>query len=302
MLSDHDFRRKLKMYMKYFLWFLVMVFQNEVHSFLFMNAPDGFQFLVVIVLAGCQKFDMKVRLKLLNDMIGKHNESGIAILKVDHSVMYSIFISVRLVGAELATICCSVVVGFVQHFLMTYQIIKDFRKVSYLGTFENKTLEKNMRIMKLIITELIEGITPIVYGLHIAMAYYGPNSHIFADVSNTYWSGEMKDFGPVFRMMSILFFVDTLSVIINSFLLWKMLNVNMIEEFCRVLTKYWFLIAVPLELSMSLYLATKDVNLGIDETHAYLWIRNEGRAQLINSSNDLTEVEKTNVLANVTFL
>ena len=81
-----------------------------------------------------------------------------------------------------------------------------------------------------------------------------------------------------------------------------MLNVNMIEEFCRVLTKYWFMIAVPLELSMSLYFATKDVNLGIDETHAYLWIRNEGRQQLINSSNDLTEIEKTMLLANVTLL
>ena len=76
----------------------------------------------------------------------------------------------------------------------------------------------------------------------------------------------------------------------------------MIEEFCRVLTKYWFMIAVPLELSMSLYLATKDVNLGIDETHAYLWIRNEGRQQLINSSNDITEGEKMRLLVNSTVM
>ena len=93
----------------------------------------------------------------------------------------------------------------------------------------------------------------------------------------------MKDIGPLFRMMSILLIVDTLSVVINSFLLWKILNINMAREFCKFLNRYWFIIAVPLELSMSLYLACKDVNLGIDETHSYPWISHDGRQYLIQN-------------------
>ena len=168
---------------------------------------------------------------------------------------------------------------------MTYKIIQDFGKIDQNG-LEKDNNGRNIRITKLIITEAIEGLTPVVYAISMAMAFYGPNAHIFSNVGNNYWSKAMVDIGPLFRTMSILFIVDTLSVTVNSFLLWKILNVNMMHEFCKFLNKYWFLIAVPLELSMSLYLACKDVNLGIDETYSYPWISDEGRLYLIYNLTD----------------
>ena len=69
--------------MNYFAWFLIMVFQNEVLSFLFANAPTGSQFLVVFLLAACQKFDIKLRSKLIFKMMGNLNEAGMAILAAD---------------------------------------------------------------------------------------------------------------------------------------------------------------------------------------------------------------------------
>ena len=285
LLEDQGFRRKLRVYMNYFAWFLVMVFQNEVLSFLFANAPAGSQFLVVFLLAACQKLDIKLRSKFIFKMIGSENEAGMVILAADVNIMYSTFIAIRLVGAEWATVYCSVVVGFVSHLWMTYRIVKDSRKII------NKDLEienkgRNTQITKLIIAELIEGFAPIIYGIHVAMAYYGPNADIFSNVGNSYWSKAMKDIRPVFLMMSILFIVDLLSVMINSFLLWKILNVNVLKQFKEVLCKYWFMIAVPLELSMSLYLACTDVNLGIDESHSYPWISREGRQYLIYNLTD----------------
>ena len=58
------------------------------------------------------------------------------------------------------------------------------------------------------------------------------------------------------------------------------------------LCKYWFMIAVPLELSMSLYLACTDVNLGIDESHSYPWISREGRQYLIYNLTDPAVLKK----------
>ena len=133
LLKDQDFRRKLKMYMRYFLWFLLMVVQNEVLSLLFVNAPSGFQFLVIILLMGCHKFDWKIRSKLIGKMMGQVDETALVLLSVNVDVLYSIFIAVRLVGAELATVCCSVVIGFVLHFILTYRIIQDIRKLSPVG-------------------------------------------------------------------------------------------------------------------------------------------------------------------------
>ena len=109
----------------------------------------------------------------------------------------------------------------------------------------------------------------------------------------------MDEISPVFRTMSILFFVDTFSVIINSFLLWRILHVNILQEFCHVLTKHWFLIALPLELAMSLYFAMDDVNLGMDDSHSYKWVWEEGRQNMINASKISNQVENTGCLENI---
>ena len=82
-------------------------------------------------------------------MMGQQDEAAMVLLSVNVGVLYSIFISVRLVGAELATVCCSVVIGFISHFVMTYHIIKDFRKVT-TDEIESEDREKKLRITKLI--------------------------------------------------------------------------------------------------------------------------------------------------------
>ena len=278
-----------------------MVVQNEALSLLFASVPASFQILIIMLVVGCQKFDMKFRSKLINKMMGQQDEAGMVLLSVNVGVLYSIFISVRLVGAELATVCCSVFIGFVSHFIMTYHIIKDFRKVTIDG-IESENREKKLRITKLIITELIEGFTPIIYGICIAMAYYGPNAYLFSNIGNTYWSVKMNDIGSVIQTMSILFFVDTFSVIFNSILLWKILHVNMFHEFCRVLTNHWFLIALPLELAMSLYFAMDDVNLGMDDSHSYKWVLEEGRQKMINNSMTLNQDENKGYMENSTLI
>ena len=249
LLMKDDFRRKLKMYMKYFSWFLVMVVQNESLSLLFVNVPGTLQVVVIMLVIGCQKFDMKFRSQLISKMMGQQDETAMVLLSVNVGVLYSIFISVRLVGAELATVCCSVFIGFVSHFIMTYHIIKDFRKVTN-DQIDSKNREKKMRITKLVITELIEGFTPIIYGVCIGMAYYGPNAHLFSNIGNTYWSLKMDDIGPVFRTMCILFFVDTFSVIINSFLLWRILHVDRMAKkvgdiFRQSYKRYYFIELSP---------------------------------------------------------
>ena len=299
LLLKQEFRRKLRFYMLYFVWFEMMGIQNEVLSYLFANAPAGLQFLVPFLVAGCHKLDMKVRVRLLIKMMGEQDGPAMALLTINVNVLYAGFITVRLVGAEWSTICSSVVIGFVIHLRLTYQIINSFKKVNDDGQ-ESDITENKMLVTKLIIVELIEGFTPIIHGTCIAMAYYGPNSHLFSNVGSNYWGKELTDIYPFFITMSILFSVDTLSVIINALWLWKAANVNLLKEICRVLNKHWFIIAFPLGLSMSLYFATTDINLGIDGTHAYIWRTNEGRMFLIHNSSGLTDDEKSMFPTNTT--
>ena len=291
LLLKQEFLRKLNFYLLYFIWFEMMVIQNEVLALIFANAPAGLQFLVPFLFVGCHKCDMKVRVKLITKIMGEQDGAAMALLTTNVNVLYAGFITVRLVGAEWSTICSNVVLGFVVHLKLTYKIILGLKKVKDEG-LENALTEKNILITQLIIAELIEGFTPIIHGTCMAMAYYGPNAHLFSNVGSSYWGKELKEITPFFITMSILFAVDTLSVIINALWLWKVANVNMLKEFCQVLNKYWFLIAFPLGQCMAFNFATNDINLGIDITYSYTWKTKEGRLFLIHNSSDLTNEEK----------
>ena len=73
---------------------------------------------------------MKVRARLLIKMMGEQDGPAMALLTINVNVLYAGFITVRLVGAEWSTICSSVVIGFVIHLRLTYQIIKGFKKIN----------------------------------------------------------------------------------------------------------------------------------------------------------------------------
>ena len=195
-LSKNHFRMKMKFYMLYQLWQFIVMVLREILSYLFTNAPDGFQFLIPFLVAGCRELDANIRSKLVNKMLLMEDEKAIALHEIIWSSEWSLFIAIRLVGEEFATVCCAVAIVFVLHLKMTLQIIKEKRKIN--GT-ENEIVEtKKTNLTSLMIAELIEGFTPLIYMICIAMAYYGPNANLFANIGNDYWSDEIDDIVPVF--------------------------------------------------------------------------------------------------------
>ena len=96
---------------------------------------------------------------------------------------------------------------------MTNKIIQEHKKVSDKAI----NCRNRMMITNLVLVELLEGTVPIIYGICIAMAYFGPNSHILANIGNTYLGKGIENIAPVFGTMVILFSVDAMSVVINFF-------------------------------------------------------------------------------------
>ena len=206
--------------------------------------------------------------------------------------------AIRLVGAEFATICCATAIDFVLHMKTTLEIIKDGRNVR--GTdFEVEKTGSNVKLSTLITAELIEGFTPLIYGICILMAYHGPNAHLFAGIGKSHWGEPIEDLGPLYQTMCILFFVDLLTVLISSFCLWKAVHLNMLSEFYRVLTKYWYFLAIYLALIFSSAFCTIDINMGLDPTGSNQWTSKEGWLNLVNTSFALTNEEKAELMAKV---
>ena len=112
----------------------------------------------------------------------------------------------------------------------------------------------------------------MIYGICITFAFIGPNAHLFANIGNNYWSEVIETLGPTYNTMLMLFGIDILSVLLNAFCLWKVINVNMLLEFCRGLRDYGHFMAILLAFNMNMYFAATDINLGMDGTQSFQWI------------------------------
>ena len=295
LMAKKDFRKKMKIYSVYLLWLLGTLYLKEFLAYLFIFPPGGFQFLVPFIITVCRELDERIRSKIVSKMMGVKDEVATVLVTVVVICGYAPFMAIKLVGAEFATICCAVAIDFVLHMKTTFKIIKDGRNVR--GTeIEIERTESKTKLSTLITAELIEGFTPLIYAICILLAYHGPNAHLFAGIGKSHWGVAIEDLGPLYQTMSILFGVDLFTVLISSFCLWKVAHLNVLSEFYRVLTKYWYILAIYLSLIFSSAFCTIDINLGLDPTGSNQWISKEGWINLVNASIALTNEEKVELM------
>ena len=298
-LEKEGFRRKLLWYFVYFTTTIGSTILMEIVSYVFVNFPSDLQFLLIFIFAACREFDFFLRSKCVDKMMGNQDESAATLLTVTVNGMYGLFIAIRLPGANLTTVCCVLAIDFLVHLKISHQVIKEHRKVAIEQT-EQESTKMSIYTSQLVVSELMEGFVPIIYGAVMAMAYFGPNSNMFANIGSIYWGEKIEDIGSVFVTMAVLFAFDTMSVIVTSFFLWKATNLNLLQEICNVLDKYWLFFILKLGYSMSTYFANTDINFGMDTTGNFDWIIPEGRFHLIYNSSELTEEEKMVLLPNFT--
>ena len=296
------FRRKLRYYTIQYLWSIIVVFALEVVSYLFANLSAQLELLACFIFIAIRELDRNVRCILIKKAVGEDDEPAAALLAITISGTYAFYIAIKLVGAEVVTMCCFLILDTVHHLSITHQIIKEQKKITD-EIIDTGYSTKSMFEAKLSFAELIEGYTPIIYGICIVAAYNGPNSHILGNVGNSYWSyQEIDDIGALFWTMFLLFSVDIISVLLNSVCLWKMVHLSMIRNFHGVLKQYWFYMAIKLGYYMSTLFISLDVNFASDGTGKYKWITHEGWQNLVNTSNYLTDVEKCFLLTNFTMM
>ena len=295
-LRKQDFKRKLRIYVGYFVWFLVTLILVEVLSYLFFSLPANMQLLVPFLIAACREIDFRIRSKIVEKMMGEIDEPASALVDVTVNGVYAFFITIRLADAEIATVFTVVAIDFILHLRLTYQIINEHRKVAVENDGGNS--RKMLYLVQLVLSELLEGFIPIIHGICIAMQYHGPNANLFSNIGSNYWGKKIEDLSLVYKSMMILFTFDIISVITTSLLLWMAIGVNMLQEFYRVIRKYWVFMIVKFAASQIAFLAMSDINCGMDTSGNFRWIDDIGWRGLINESNSLTNDEKIHLLYN----
>ena len=214
--------------------------------------------------------------KVMKQMVGTENEKANVLLMVTMNINYGLWIAIVLIGARSATIFGTFLVEFLIQLNLTYQIVKLHKKVTVLED-QQARMEKQKAVLKLLLAELSEGLIPLAYACGFAMAYYGPNGLLIGNVKNGDWHFKaVEDASRTFNVMSGLFAVDLVSLLLNSTILWICCKINLLDEFCTVMEKYWLIIFVKMINNLYFNFFLRDVNLGGDMTMKFDWIaRNE---------------------------
>ena len=130
------------------------------------------------------------------------------------------------------------------------------------------------------------------------MAYFGPNAELIGNVLCDIWTYEkVKDVARLYIFQILFFGVDLLSITLNTFILSKFGNVNLIQELCEVLKNYWKLLAIVMTQQIAHYFAFNDINVANDMTNEFAWITKEGRLELINNSTYSSDEKKRILLS-----
>ena len=82
---------------------------------------------------------------------------------------------------------------------------------------------------------MVECTVPIAYLMCFISAYLGPNCELIGNVGNSYWQYRaVDDFKHTILYVSVLFFIDLLSLVICVYLLWNFCKINIIQSYIKV--------------------------------------------------------------------
>ena len=96
----------------------------------------------------------------------------------------------------------------------------------------HKINERVSTLQELAAYELAEFQAPLSFMFMIVVAYYGPNSELFLNISSTYWgSTPIKDIRDTMDNMVIFFLVDFCSTIVSALMLWYFCKINLWKVF-----------------------------------------------------------------------
>ena len=297
------FRHKIRKYLMFDAWWLIISFQTDLLSFGFKIITGYTQCLFALLIPLVKEMNKKILVKLMTKLVGNNDEKANVLLSGRLNIHFALFVAIRMNGAEDFTIASVVFVDFVLQSMMVFQIIKLEQQVTTDGEEGNiMYMKKQKEVLKLLMAEFTEGLVPICYAIAFAMAYYGPNAYLTGNVLSDIWQYEkVKNIKRLFYIQGTLFGIDVLCVVMNTFFVSKFGNVDLPKQFCKLINTYWVLFSIQIMNSIFFYFAMNDINAALDMTLKFEWITDEGRIKLILNATDLTDNSKAILLANSSF-
>ena len=288
MRKKKDFQKKMKWYIYFSLWFMVIEFQNNGLSIIFEILPIHLQWIMAILIPFFRKLNLWIVSKITHRIVGHDNQRANFTVASSITSIYILFIAIQLSSASKATVYSILGVKFVLHLRTCYQIVRLQRKIRGSG-FEgaNNVIERDKVMLMLVINETVETLVPLSYAIGFALAYWGPNSTLIGNVRGSHFGlKEVQDAQHLYLVLFQMFGIDVCAMIVSAIALWIFCSINLIREFCNIIQKYWIILDIKLAGLLSLFFLYNDVNFAMDYTLQFSWISQNGSSCLdINANN-----------------
>ena len=286
-MKEEDFKCRLKIFILYESFWMTVVFIIQVVLTRISKKLRGTdaQCIMALLIPMAQQFTNFVLSKLMQRMVVIENEKARVLLTVSVNFSYNLFLAVSFVDARNATMICMAVVEFMIQLNMSHNIVKLNKTVAAIGD-EKLITDKKNAVLTLLLDELGEGLVPLAYAIGFSMAFYGPNTELIGNVGNSYWQfSRVDDVNWNFLVLLGLFVIDIICLFLNSSIIWIFSNVNMFNEFCAAMEKYWYIMALKLANNLYIYFLVHDVSCAMDFTREFSWItHHENVSQIANST------------------
>ena len=238
---DPIFRKQFMAYVCVSWWITFVTFQLIVLVEVIDRAPKRIQWAVALIVPFTKEINDRILDRLVTKAALSDNLVQAKFIgKISINVAYSFWIAVTM--ATMTTTATGYVLLAINYFIdlmLCYRVIKlDNMVITVDCMISRHQSMRNEVLTELILNEIIAVLAPVAFIGTFLIAYYGPNRNNLKVVCKLRQS-KVVDINsflmPVFEMTVL----DSGSLIISGVLLWCFCRINIWEEYCRTIKKYW---------------------------------------------------------------
>ena len=252
--DKEDQRKRIGAYFLYRFWFLLVSIQNMGLRMIFSKVPSNLQLTMSLVLPMVREFNHWILTQLLEKTTDSDKIVAKLVTTISINVVHAFFVAIIISSmANKTTSFCILGVDFLLNLYSCYKIFKMKRKIGFVVLMEDNMINSmNCEIHNLFSIEAIEVFIPLILGITVSLAYYGPNGDILGGIRNNYWHyKEIQDIWFVIAELALMFAIDLLSFIFVCFVLYRYSSIDFFYEGYKLMKSYWPLIAVKIAGKMS---------------------------------------------------
>ena len=247
----NEVRDRIWAYLLYRLWFRFYGVQTIGLKTMMVMLPLEIQWIMAIVLPIHRELNLWVIIKLLEKSTD-YTTTVPLIPKLTATTLVNLGHAINVAGiiSSMATEITSysiLTVDFMMNLFLLHNIIRLHRNITPTDASENerRMIEKTENIMILFAIETVEFLTPIIYSLTFAIAYYGPNAEMIGGIKGDFWKFKIiEDMTSFQTNLFLMFAIDFVSAIISGLALWKFCSTDFLHEGYKMMKIFFPILAV----------------------------------------------------------